>query len=73
MSTSFATVDRKRFESWNLRVCNKIAGNFHLSNKKGLYYNMKTYCEALEKDVFEIIPLTFHVLSAEDLNYRKFE
>ena len=34
---------------------NHLENNMHLSNKKGLYYNMKFYCEAIGKNVFDYI------------------
>ena len=35
--------------------------NFHLSNKKALYYNMKVDYESIGVDPFEVLPLTFHI------------
>ena len=42
-------------------TCNHLESNFHLSNKKALFYNMKMYYEALGEDVFTVLPLTFHI------------
>lgn len=44
-----------------MRIYNKIEDNFHISNKKALYLNMKNYYEALNEDVFDYLPLTFHL------------
>ena len=40
---------------------NKIEDNYHLSNKKALFVNMKTYYEAMHEDPFDSLPVTFHV------------
>lgn len=32
-----------------------------MNNKKALYLNLKNYYEALDQDVFNVVPLTFHV------------
>ena len=32
-----------------------------MGNKKALFYNLNQYYELINKDVFEIIPLTFHI------------
>jgi hypothetical protein len=39
----------------------KMDCNYHLSNKKAIFYNMKVYYEALGKDYFKHLPLTFHI------------
>ena len=44
----------------------KLENNFHLSNKCALFYNMKRYYEALGRDPFEVIPLTFHIKKGTD-------
>ncbi len=55
------------------RMCNHVEGNVHLGNKKGLFYNMKEYYEALGKDPFLAIPLTFHIQhGVSDPQFEKF-
>lgn len=44
-----------------LRVHNHFENNFHLGNKKALFYNMRAYSESIKKDVFDCLPLTFHI------------
>jgi tubulin---tyrosine ligase len=39
---------------------NRIDMNFHLSNKKALFINMKRYYECIGEDPFDTLPLTFH-------------
>jgi hypothetical protein len=34
--------------------------NFHLSNKKALFINMKKYYECIGENPFDTLPLTFH-------------
>jgi len=42
-------------------MCNHLEHNYHLGNKKALFYNLKNYCEKNKQDVFDIVPLTFHI------------
>jgi tubulin polyglutamylase TTLL1 len=49
-----------------MRIYNKMENNFHLSNKCALFYNMKRYYEAIGRDPFEVIPLTFHIKRGTD-------
>ena len=56
------------------KVYNKIEDNFHMNNKKALYLNMKNYYEALDQDVFDNLPLTFHVKNGlEDPEFHRFK
>jgi hypothetical protein len=32
-----------------------------IGNKKALFLNMKNYYEAINKDVFSALPMTFHI------------
>ena len=52
-----------------------MENNYHLSNKKALFYNMKVYYEAVGKDYFKCLPLTFHIKEglASDAQFAKFE
>lgn len=40
--------------------------NFHLTNKKALFWNMTNYYRQLHKDPFENLPLTFHIEKGTD-------
>ena len=53
------------------KLYNKVEDNFHLNNKKALFLNMKNYYEAIEQDVFDNLPVTFHVKTG--LNDPEFE
>ena len=48
------------------RIHNKIEFNQNLSDKKFLYKNMKDYYDRLGENIFEYLPLTFHI----DENYK---
>lgn len=56
---------------------NHLQGNFNLSNKKALFYNMVNYCELQDIDPFQIIPLTYHITCKkeldEDYQYQAFQ
>ncbi|CAI2368766.1 unnamed protein product [Moneuplotes crassus] len=55
-------------------IYNHLEGNFHLSNKKALFYNMKALCDWNEEDVFEYLPVTFHIKEGLfDAEFSKFE
>jgi hypothetical protein len=43
------------------KLYNKLEDNYHLSNKKALFINMKNYYESLNEDSFNYLPVTFHV------------
>ena len=49
---------------WNdqkLRIYGKMEDNYHLSNKKALFFNMTSYYEQISQNPFEVLPLTFHI------------
>jgi hypothetical protein len=52
----------------------KMENNFHLSNKKAIYYNMKVYYEAIGEEYYKRLPLTFHIKEGlNDPQFIKFE
>lgn len=56
------------------KLYNKIEDNFHLNNKKALYLNMKNYYEAMDQDVFDNLPVTFHVKDGlDDPEFHRFK
>lgn len=56
------------------KLYNKIEDNFHVNNKKALYLNMKRYYEAIDQDVFDNLPLTFHIKTGlDDVEFIRFE
>ncbi|EGR30742.1 tubulin-tyrosine ligase family protein, putative [Ichthyophthirius multifiliis] len=57
----------------NMKIHNHLQDNFHLSNKKALFYNMKNYYESLGQNLFDYLPLTFHIQQGKkDKEYIKF-
>ena len=40
---------------------NHLDRNYHLSNKKALFYNLKSYCQKNNQNVYDFIPVTFHL------------
>ena len=56
------------------KVYNKIEQNYHLDNKKALFFNLKQYYESIGKDVFDSLPVTFHIKNGlEDPEFKKFK
>ena len=51
---------------------NHLESNWHLSNKKALFLNMRSYYEARKINPFEYIPVTFHVESLESREFEEF-
>ena len=49
-----------------MKIYNKIEDNYHLSNKKALFLNMRFYYEAIGQNPFDALPETFHVKSGLD-------
>jgi len=51
------------------KIYNKLEFNQHLNNKKALFINMRnyyTYCCGGKENVFDTLPLTFHIKSCQD-------
>jgi hypothetical protein len=45
-----------------------------LNNKKALFLNMKNYYDALDEEVFDNLPVTFHVKDGlDDPEYHRFK
>jgi hypothetical protein len=38
-----------------------MEANYHLSNKYALFYNMSRYYRSINRDPFDVLPLTFHI------------
>lgn len=61
-------------DNQSFQVHNHLESNWNLSNKKALYYNLKSYYTAVGKNPFEFIPLTFHIQHGEgDPEFEKFK
>ena len=56
-----------------MKLSNRMEDNYHLSNKKALFYNLKFYFDYIQKDVFKVIPVTFHIKKGiHDPQYEQF-
>lgn len=54
-------------------IHNHFLDNYHLGNKKSLYYHLKHYCQHANIELFSIIPLTFHIRKGtEDPEFQNF-
>ena len=43
------------------RLYNRLESNYHLANKKALFYNLREYYRAVGEDIFDNVPVTFHI------------
>ena len=60
-------------EAYPFKLYNKIEDNYHLSNKKALFVNMRSYYEAMHQDPFDSLPVTFHIKEGTgDPNFQEF-
>jgi hypothetical protein len=48
------------------KLYNKVEDNFHMANKKALLLNMRNYYDALGENVFDNLPVTFHIKNGLD-------
>ena len=54
-------------------MANRLEHNYHISNKKCLFYNMRSFFEYLDEDPFQYIPVTFHIRNGtKDPEYQNF-
>jgi len=52
---------------------NHQENNFHMCNKKAIYYNMKIFYESMGQNPFDTLPLTYHIKEGEtDREFLKF-
>ena len=56
------------------KLYNKVEDNFHMANKKALLLNMKNYYDAIGGNVFDTLPVTFHIKGGiDDPEFTKFK
>lgn len=60
------TKEEKNEKRLEVKLYNKIEDNFHLANKKALLLNCRNYYEALGENVFDNLPVTFHIKNGTD-------
>lgn len=71
--TSLACFNKLNALQETRSIYNHLAHNYHLSNKKAIFYNLKYYYETRGCDPFKNMPLTFHIKGIEDKEeYQKF-
>jgi hypothetical protein len=58
-----------------LRIYNKMEQNKQLTNKKGVFINMREYYRKIGQDPFDVLPLTFLIKSGDvtGSEFRRFE
>ncbi|CAK71274.1 unnamed protein product (macronuclear) [Paramecium tetraurelia] len=54
------------------KIHNHIERNYHLGNKKAMFHNMKKFYELTKQDLFQHLPVTFHVSGVKDKSYLQF-
>ncbi|CAD8122582.1 unnamed protein product [Paramecium sonneborni] len=63
----------QRQDSKTFHMHNHMEDNWHLGNKKALFYNMKHYYQIIKEDYNKLLPVTFHVQKGiNDIEYSKF-
>ncbi len=60
-SSFVKTLPTERDETAISKLCNHLEGETSLGDKKSLFRNMQKYYELTGRDVFGIMPLTFHI------------
>lgn len=60
------TVIVEKVDKLDTKLYNKIEDNFHMANKKALLLNMRNYYDALGQNVFDNLPVTFHIKNGLD-------
>lgn len=58
--------EKNQYIPQQLKCHNRLEFNYNLADKKFLYSNMKQYYSCLRKDVFDYLPLTFHIKFGEE-------
>ena len=55
------------------RIYAKMEGNYHLTNKFALFFNMSKYYKSIGRDPFDVLPLSYHIKSGtSDPTFFKF-
>ncbi|CAD8209305.1 unnamed protein product [Paramecium pentaurelia] len=63
----------QRLDSRNQKMHNHMEDNWHLGNKKALFYNMRHYFQIIKEDYNKLLPVTFHVQKGlSDIEYSRF-
>lgn len=55
------------------KIYNRLENNFHLSNKKALFWNISEYYKSKGQDPWNALPVTFHIdHGLSDPEFKKF-
>lgn len=61
-------------EDNRIKMYSKVDENYHISNKKALFWNMSQYYKTVGQEPFKVLPLTFHVETGlNDPEFFKFQ
>ncbi|OMJ85700.1 hypothetical protein SteCoe_12889 [Stentor coeruleus] len=57
----------------SIKICNKLEKNQHICSKKLMFYNLRNFYTKKGKNIFDVVPVTFHVKSTgKDKNFLEF-
>ena len=56
-----------------IKIYSRMNNNKQLTNKKGIFINMREYYKIIGVDPFSILPLTFLIKNSSDSEFRKFQ
>ena len=60
-------------DATKIKIHNHFEFNWHIGNKKAMFYNMRQYYELKEENVWNYLPITFHIHKGlEDKEYKNF-
>lgn len=46
---------------FSTKIYNRLENNYHLSNKKALFWNISEYYKSKGQDPWDALPVTFHI------------
>lgn len=72
-SKLFGIIEHSTAETSKIKIHNHFCNNFLIGNKKALFQTMSQYYTKQGQEVFDYLPLTFHIKKGlEDDEYLKF-
>ncbi|CAD8073801.1 unnamed protein product [Paramecium sonneborni] len=60
-------------QNMNIRIHNHLKGGYQLGDKKWLFHNLSEYCSEQSIDVWNYIPLTYHIHGPTDREFFNFQ
>ena len=61
MGMSNATSNEFDFHPCHIQIVNHVEGHGSISEKHRLFANLSRYCDKLNENVFDIVPLTYFI------------